>query len=303
MSTPRFRRATFAVAVLCLLGTFAVTPPTVQASSSWAVVGHIDQRIHQARHQIRHWDSRVHAWRRHVRRTRLRVRHVLAGLRKPPPVAADLGSARKAHGWLPSHPVVSARAALHHAIHSTAGHHAVAARRRWRLRLRTLRAAKVRILAALGGAGVTPSVHGPLTYERWARALLTSLGAPQCTTNLQIVVAWQTAESTFSRFNPLATEFWMPGAWTYGTSRVENYGSLAEGLQATRATLLMGSDSLDYAVVVDDLIDCAPAAVTASAIRASYWCHGCAHGAYVTGLLPEVLADWQGFSTRLVSGP
>jgi hypothetical protein len=32
--------------------------------------------------------------------------------------------------------------------------------------------------------------------------------------------------------------------------------------------------------------------MTAAAINASMWCHGCAGGAYVTGLLPRVAAAY-----------
>jgi hypothetical protein len=38
------------------------------------------------------------------------------------------------------------------------------------------------------------------------------------------------------------------------------------------------------------LATCANPSVTAAAINASMWCHGCAGAAYVTGLIPRVEA-------------
>ena len=302
MSQTRYRRAASGLALLSLLGSVALAPPGRAAAPS-AVVWHIEQPIQQTRQEVHPWDSVVRAWDRRMRRTRLHLHHVLSELGVPRHRIADLVGAPKAHRWLaPQRRLASALASLHDASRRDTRHRALAERRRVLLRLHALQRAKLTILRALGGAWVVPNVQGPLTYERWARALLTSLGAPSCTSDLQVIVAWEVAESTPALFNPLATEYWLPGAWTYGSSRVDNFPSLAEGLQATRANLLMGPDAIDYAVIVNDLLDCAPAAVTASAIQASYWCHGCAGGAYVTGQLPDVLGDWYGFSSRLVSG-
>jgi hypothetical protein len=302
MSQTRYRRAALALALLSVLGSVALTP-AAQASVPSAVVWHLEQQIQQTRQEARHWDSVVHAWHRRLRRTTGHLRRVLSELGVPRRRTDDLTGAPKAHRWLgPQRRLASALAALHDASQRDARDGALANRRRVRRRLLALQRTRSTILRALDGAGVDPNVHGPLTYGRWARALLASLGAPPCASDLQVVVAWEVAESTPASFNPLATGYWLPGAWTIGASHVDNYPSLAEGLQATRANLLMGPDAINYAVVVNDLIDCAPAAVTASAIRASYWCHGCAGGEYVTGQLPDVLADWQGFSSRLVSG-
>lgn len=297
------RLAALALALLCLLGGLAVTPPAARAVASGAVLWHIDQRIDQARHEVHRWGSTVHAWRHRQHRAEAHLRRVLTTLGVPRGGVAALVGASKAHRWLgPHHMVASATAAVHEARRRGEQALAEAQLRSAHRRLIDLQQTKAIIVGALHGAWVHPNVSGPLTYGRWARALLASLGAPPCPSDLHVLVAWEAAESTPALFNPLATEYWMPGAWTYGTSRVDNYPSLAEGLQATRANLLMAPDAVGYAIIVNDLLDCAPAVVTASAIRASYWCHGCAGGAYVTGQLPDVLADWQGFSSRVVSG-
>src|SRR5512144_37140 len=204
MSITRSRCAAFVLAVLCLFGSFAATSRAARAATPGVVVGHIEQRIHQARKEVHRWNSTVHAWRSRVHRARVRLRRVLAELSVPRQGAVDFVGAPKAHRSLgPQQLVASALTALHDAIRSRTRDHAVVERRSVRLRLQALRRAKVTILGALEGTGVDPNVRGPLTYERWARALLASLGAPPCASDLQAIVAWQVAESTPAMFNPL----------------------------------------------------------------------------------------------------
>jgi hypothetical protein len=131
-----------------------------------------------------------------------------------------------------------------------------------------------------------------VTYGTWAKLFLTTIGAPQCQNNLVSVVAWQAAEYTQARWNPLATTYPMAGAGVFNGASVRNYVSLSQGLQATALTLRTGASSYGYSWILYRLGTCADPSVTAAAINASMWCHGCAGGAYVTGLIPRVEANY-----------
>jgi peptidoglycan hydrolase CwlO-like protein len=135
-----------------------------------------------------------------------------------------------------------------------------------------------------GSAGMT------ITFDQWADRFLRRLAVPACPPNVVAVVAWETAEYTAATWNPLATTFNMPGATKFNDAGVRNYRSLNQGLDATVSTLLLGVRSYGYGDIIAGLADCAPAMVTAEAIRASDWCHGCAGGNYVTSLVPSVEA-------------
>ena len=119
--------------------------------------------------------------------------------------------------------------------------------------------------------------------------------------NLLIVVTWETAESTSAAFNPLATTRDMPGATDMNSVGVKDYGSLEQGLDASRDTLLLGAESYGYGAIVDSLRRCRSASFTARAINASAWCRGCVNGAYIVGLLPIVRASYAEHAARLVS--
>jgi hypothetical protein len=170
----------------------------------------------------------------------------------------------------------------------------------WQTFLSEARAARAQALAVAHGRIKGVSASGPLTFQRWAMALLGSLGAPICDQDVVAVVTWETAESTMARFNPLATTYTMPGSTYFNTVGVKDYLSFAQGIEASRNTLLNGSSSFGYDAVVSALRSCAPSEVTATAIRDSAWCRGCGGGAYVLGLLPEVRASWSEHASRLI---
>jgi hypothetical protein len=129
-------------------------------------------------------------------------------------------------------------------------------------------------------------------YGDWARSFLGTIGAPVCQNNLTTLVAWQAAEYTQAAWNPLATTYPMAGAGAFNGAGVRNYVSLQQGLQASALTLRTGSRSYGYDWILYRLATCADPSVSASAINASMWCHGCAGGAYVTGLVPRVEANY-----------
>jgi hypothetical protein len=151
-----------------------------------------------------------------------------------------------------------------------------------------------------GSARGAPSLGGSVSYERWASAFLTSIGAPHCQSDLEAVVAWETAESSGARYNPLATTHALPGSFAANRAGVQSFASSSQGIAATRATLLRGPGYFNYAGIVEDLISCAPAWTSANAIRDSYWCRGCGGGAYVVNQLPAVVGDWAEHASRSV---
>jgi hypothetical protein len=146
--------------------------------------------------------------------------------------------------------------------------------------------------AAAGWGGGTPDAG------EWADAFLAEIGAPTCDENRIVVVAWQAQESTEARFNPLATTHAMPGATDFNSVGVKDYRSVAQGLDAARETLELGSPTYGYDAVLASLRACNAAEATAWFVNASAWCRGCTGGAYLTGLLPTVRADFETYAAR-----
>lgn len=126
----------------------------------------------------------------------------------------------------------------------------------------------------------------PMTFGQWASFFLRAIRAPVQRNNLVVVVAWETQEYTTARWNPLATTYFMPGSSTYNTSRVRNYVSLQQGLEATYKTLQ--HTGYGYEQVLANLARNADPMTTAQAINESRWCRGCSNGGYVVDLIPSV---------------
>ncbi len=154
----------------------------------------------------------------------------------------------------------------------------------------SLRAERRRTQAVLDALAQAPPPAGGVGISRgdWAAGFLQQIGAPVCSNNLVSLVAWQTAESTTARWNPLATTQPAAGAADYNAVGVKSYASRDDGMAATEQTLRWGYDTQGYGWILYRLWTCADPAVTATAINRSNWCRGCAGGAYVTGLLPAV---------------
>jgi len=127
--------------------------------------------------------------------------------------------------------------------------------------------------------------HG-VTFGKWATAFLGHIGAPVARNNLVVIVAWETAEWTSARWNPLATTYYMPGSSCYNRGCVRNYLNLQQGLEATFRTL--SRHGLGYEPILNDLAHNADPMDTAKAINASSWCGGCSDGQYVVDLVPSV---------------
>ncbi len=164
-------------------------------------------------------------------------------------------------------------------------------------RLSAARRRERALAEALSGAAV-PATAGPgeETREQWATALLRAVAAPVCGNNLVSLVTWQTAENTTAAWNPLATTQPAPGATDYNSVGVKNYPSSTTGIAATVATLRGGYVTQGYGWILYRLATCADPDVTAGAINQSNWCHGCAGGAYVTGMVDEVSADYAAYA-------
>jgi hypothetical protein len=145
--------------------------------------------------------------------------------------------------------------------------------------------------------GVALQGEQHVSYGRWAGLFLRMMAAPVCRNNVVAVVSWQVAESTQAAWNPLATTHRMNGSTDFNDVGVQNYVSLAQGLQATKETIDNGWDVYGYGAIALSLRSCGDAMRTARAINASRWCYGCVGGQYVLNIVPEVDADLQGYSS------
>lgn len=87
-----------------------------------------------------------------------------------------------------------------------------------------------------------------LTPKTFAEAVLSSLGLPQTSSNVQALVAWQKKEGgnwqNGARYNPLNTTLRLPGSTVMSggnSAGVQSYTSWDQGVQATAETLRMSN--------------------------------------------------------------
>jgi hypothetical protein len=301
-----------------LLGLVALSvSPVPMASAGRYVppaVRRLDRQIHHAKREITRWDHQLMRWQVQVSKAAAHLQTVNALPPQPPPPPLVISDRMVQHHRAPTgvrvlprevaqhfvSRVTRAHQALQRALRDHRAKEAQQQQSAWQTFLSELRASRAQALAVAHGKVDAISSSGPLTYQRWAMALLGSLGAPICDQDVVAVVTWETAESTMARYNPLATTFTMPGSTYFNSVGVKDYLSFSQGIEASRNTLLGGSSSFGYAAVVSALRSCASATVTATAIRDSSWCSGCGGGAYVLGLLPEVRASWSEHASRLI---
>ncbi|HEY8018641.1 MAG TPA: hypothetical protein VIG53_04005 [Actinomycetota bacterium] len=138
-------------------------------------------------------------------------------------------------------------------------------------------------------------------FERWAERFLREMKVPRCRNNEVVVLAWEANENTEAVFNPLATTRDMPRSWDFNPVGVQNYLSLAQGLDASRLTIENGFEIYGYGAIVRRLERCSAPMSTARAIRDSRWCFGCSGGAYVTGVVRSVKNDFRSYADRTIS--
>lgn len=109
-----------------------------------------------------------------------------------------------------------------------------------------------------------------VTRGQWAQAFLEQLDAPVTKRNLTAMVAWIASEGGFAKWNPLNTTKKMPSNLPpYNSVPVQNYDSMAEGLQA--ATLTIHEPDKGYGRIIRRLQNNAWPARTLDAIYESQW--------------------------------
>lgn len=127
------------------------------------------------------------------------------------------------------------------------------------------------------------------TFPAWEYGLLSALGAPASTANLQALNFWAQSEGSVTN-NPLATSGKGAGATKCvaqcgGGSPIYEYATEAEGV-AQMAQFMRGSNS---ATIVAALKKDAGLSAIYQAVNQSGWCKGCQGGDY-----PEALASAAG---------
>lgn len=113
-----------------------------------------------------------------------------------------------------------------------------------------------------------------ITREEWAKAFLERMGYPVKDRNVVALICWEAAEGgpTGAKFNPLNCVQPMPGSTAFnwnGGFPVQNYVSLAQGLDATKRTL--DGKGHGYARIRRGLRDNAPSRDTLAGVEASDW--------------------------------
>ena len=107
----------------------------------------------------------------------------------------------------------------------------------------------------LNKAGVDP--------KKWANDFLTKIGMPVTAENMRAVEAWQQAEGTAAKFNPLATtQGGYAGSTNFNSVGVKNFVSYQDGIDANAkviqnglypnilAALRKGNSALDVAIAI-----------------------------------------------------
>lgn len=307
MRRPRSLAIAVLVAGPLLSGVFAVALPHAVAAERTPQIRSLDRRIRDADRHMRTWQHRLDRWQRRVARVAVSVQRLSERVESGhgAPVELVVASRHNVRSSLLPFRLEQAHRRMRQVLHDAEARNAQQQLAAWGTYRSDLQQARREIIRsprhpATGEADIVPGE--PVTYDAWAAAFLARVGAPSCEENLVVVVTWETAESTEAAYNPLATTHAMDGATDFNATGVRNYLSLAQGLDASRDTLELGAESYGYGAILSSLRACSAAETTSAAINASAWCRACAGGAYVTGLLPIVRADYQGHASRLISG-
>ena len=92
--------------------------------------------------------------------------------------------------------------------------------------------------ATTGSTAAMPTSNGTLNRAgvdpvQWAKDFLSRLNAPITNENMRAITAWEKAEGTAAKFNPLATtQSGFNGESNFNSVGVKNYMSYADGLDA-----------------------------------------------------------------------
>jgi hypothetical protein len=109
---------------------------------------------------------------------------------------------------------------------------------------------------------------------------------------MNALVAWETAEGTAAKFNPLATTRKAQGSYSYNSVGVQNYASLGSGISATWLTL--EEKGFGYEAIVNAITNNLPAKDILEAVAASAW----GTGWLALQVLPYVKANYDNYAAR-----
>lgn len=121
-----------------------------------------------------------------------------------------------------------------------------------------------------------------LTYREFAWRLLRREGWPISPNTVEALVVVFTVEGSHAKYDPEDTELVLPGSTDYNAAGVQNYPSLAEGLEAFADTLTNGY----YPSICAAFAAGAPAETILGCGEWDTWT-----GTAITGLYAQVLAE------------
>jgi hypothetical protein len=114
---------------------------------------------------------------------------------------------------------------------------------------------------------------------QWAKDFLSRINMPVTSENVRAIVAWEKAEGTAAKFNPLATtQGGFAGATKFNSVGVKNYVSYEDGIAANAKVIQNGL----YGPILDALRNGNDAMAVARGIKASPWGTG--------GLVEKILS-------------
>lgn len=131
-----------------------------------------------------------------------------------------------------------------------------------------------------------------VTRGAWAKRLCGAYELPFTDHRRFAIVAWETAEGTSAKFNPLATTKKMPGSSRFNQVGVQNYPSLQTGIKATQQTL--AEHGFGYESILAAIKANAAAKEILEAVAASAW----GTGWLALQVLPYVKEHYENYASR-----
>lgn len=131
-----------------------------------------------------------------------------------------------------------------------------------------------------------------VTRGSWAKRLCNAYDLEASQRRLNALVAWETAEGTSAKFNPLATTLRMKGSTKFNSVGVQDYPDLQTGLKATKQTL--AEDGHGYENIRYALIGNLPAKTILECVAESAW----GTGALALLVLPYVKENYDRYADK-----
>ena len=127
--------------------------------------------------------------------------------------------------------------------------------------------------------GSSASMSGSGSQSDFATSLLTGLGAPLTSGNIEAITTWMRFEGghwkNSAKYNPLNTTLTVPGSTSMNSVGVKAYANWNEGLQATISTLTGSkADARGYTAIVNSLRSGADPNDVLNAVNNSAWLSG-----------------------------